>query len=716
MNAATAAADPATLNLSTQAVSPIARLARDSWRVLMVRFWTFVAVSLTVFVLGTIGILLLQPRYEARALLKIDPSANQVADLNSAQKIVQPDRAKVESEVKVIRSRDLARLVVKQLALANDREFQENVKAGTQSESVLLDTVAANVQEHLDVSIEPTSYVITVSFTSIDAAKAAKIANAFVSAYVNQSVGSKTGTAALAADWLAQQRARKEAELRNADAAVAQYKASTGLVVGAANGTVTEQQIGPIAAQLAQSEATAAEARAKFTYAQTQIKAGDVEAVAKVLTSPVVTALRTQRGQIVQNRDDILARYGPRHPDTIRVNEQLRSIDTQIIDEARRLAAAMESDAKASEAQAASLRSALGRLKADQSQNTRASVIATQLERDAESKRSAFDDLAKAQQQADVAARNSLGNIQIVESARAPDEPTKPQRSLLIALAFVVGIICGVGTLIVQETLSRSVQTIDDVERKLGLRLIAGLPLLTPKQTGSATPVDYILSKPMSLYGEGLRSLRTALLPIEDGAVRVRRVAIVSSLPDEGKTTVSLNLARIMAMAGDKVILIDTDLRRAGAAKAVGYKSAPGLVEVLSEGVPVNQAIQHDIVEGLDILANAEPLFTPADHFSGKAFADLLTKLEETYDVIVLDTPPFLTVSDSKAIIANVRCHVALVIKWNETPMDAVESTIQQLASENAHLIGAVVNGVDPYAEMLGAGYYSNKYAAYYQQ
>lgn len=703
---------------SSDSVSAVSLAVRTVWRVLVERFWLFIGVAAIVFAAGVIITFMLTPQYTAEAILKVDPMPTPITGVQTDARYQVTDRANIQSEVDVIRSRGIAKVVARELGLLNDPEFDYSAgqpfdQPGS-SKDIRIEAIASALLDSLVVGLNQDSYIITIDFTSLDPEKAARIANAFAQAYLKGNVGNRTGTAGQQNEWLAKRRAAKEAEVRTADAAVAQYKSSAGIVEGTANGTITDQQVGPLAAQLASAEAESAQARARVASARRQIAAGNLDAVSSVLNSPVVTTLRAQRGQLIQTRDDIRARYGPLHPDTIRVNQQLDSLDEQIKDEAKRLTDALENSAKAADAQAASLRQTLSQLKSEQAHNTRASVIADQLERDAAIKRTAFEELAKAEQQADVAAHNSLTNVQIVQTALAPEVPTKPRKKLLIAGSFLAALLAGAGVIMSLEVLARGIRSIGDVERKLGSRLLTAVPQLPRSILNSMSPADYLTSKPMTRFAESFRKLRSALITQTHGKDMLPKIiAITSSVPSEGKTSVTLALGRAMALAGDKVIIVDGDFRRAGMTFQTHYQSAVTLNDVLQHGADCQSAIRPDTTPGLYILANNEPVFTPVDVFNGQNMAILLDRLTREYDTVLLDTPPFLGMADARSLTAHASS-VLVVAAWNSTPIDAVEKTLNQLQLDGASLAGVIVTKVDPNAELIGVDYYSKKYAAYY--
>jgi capsular exopolysaccharide synthesis family protein len=217
---------------------------------------------------------------------------------------------------------------------------------------------------------------------------------------------------------------------------------------------------------------------------------------------------------------------------------------------------------------------------------------------------------------------------------------------------------------------------------------------------------------PFTAYAEAFRSLRNTLTISSGKPFQV--VALVSSLPGEGKTTTSLSLARMMAMSGERTLIIDADPRGAGLLRLLPDTPDVGLVEVLDERADLNLAIQPDIVENLDILPVSSSTFVQSDVFSKERVEALIAELRGRYDRIVFDTPPLLGVADAR-IIAKLVDAVMLVVRWDSTPSNAIRSTFDILNQDQAAVIGALYTMVDPRSEAAGAAHYSTYYSSYLQ-
>jgi polysaccharide biosynthesis transport protein len=704
--------------------SDISLIFRSIAGVFRRRLWTFISIAAILFLAIAAGTMLLRPEYKAVARLKIDPARNAATGLQADRPVGNGDTTAIDTEVAVMTSRDLLASVVRDMKLYSNPVMTSGLPAYSGETGAPLDervkAIAARLESMLNAEREPNTYVVNVSVRSPDAGLAAAIANSVVDHYLNSSVGTRTGTASQQSKMLEQRLVALGSDVRSIDAQIAQRKAAAGLVQGGTNGTITDQQVAPIATQLATAEAAAAASRSALAAAQTQIRAGHLENIAGVLTSPVVADLRRQRAQVLNNMGEVQARYGPKHPETIRVQQQLDAIDGQIREEAQRITDSLRSDAAAADAKAANLRGNLTQLRAEQAGNTRASAAVESLEREAQTKRDAYNRLAESVQQASQIARNDLPQAQIIEAATAPSRPSFPNTKLLLGAGFVLSLILAGAAITVQEVLAPGLRTAGEIEQRYGLPLLAAVPKLRPSELKALTsprrPADILIERQASFYAEAFRTIRNALLlSPAPGREPPKIIAVVSTLPGEGKTTCAISLARVLALAGERVLLFDGDLRRAGARDYVEQTRTRGLGEVLTGEAHVDEAIAHDVVSGLDILTVAKPLFTSVDLFGGERMRDLLDLLKGRYDRIVIDTPPVLGVADARTL-ASMADAVTAVVHWNKTPRDAVDSALSALHMDQAAVRGIIFSMVDRSSVAVGAQYYSRKYNSYYSE
>lgn len=686
----------------------------------LVRRWkTMVAITLAVLALGVALIFTMTPVYVAVSRVQIDPSRNPLSKAESNQKDESLSPEALETEVSVIGSLDVATKVVDTLKLNNDPELTRGISADDlkrmqpQERKV---AVATQLLKKMSVEREKLTYIISIGAASTNPQKAANIANAFADEYLRTKVSTMTGTARNQVQWFQERLSKLEAEVRASDAKVAQYRAAAGIVgttgQPGGGGTIADQRVAPLSSSLASAESEAAAAQSQISAAQQQAARGGLDSVSEVRSSPVVGELRRQRAELLRSIGEIQARYGDKHPESLRVRGQLESVDQQIREEGTRVLGSLRANASAAQAQVNSLRGSMSALEGDRARDMKAAVQADSLERESAAKRTEYDRLSQMLLESTQAAQNSIAQAEVVGRAEAPLHPASPNKPLLLALALLVGLAGGASTIAVQEMMVAGLRSSEDVEQ-FGLPLLASVPMVAKKE--AQRPADLLLDRPTSIYSEAFRIARASILGVRSDKV-LKIIAITSALPSEGKTTTALSFARALAVGKSRTLLLDCDVRRAAMLGALDQAPGthPGIVEVLHGKATLEQAIRPSNVENLDQMIVSEPYFSSEDLFGDERMKTILARLSERYDKIVLDLPPLVGLADGRFLAALADATV-LAVRWNETPTKAVASAVDWLNADGANLLGIIFTMVDVRSQAMGGLYYSKQYAGYYQ-
>ncbi|MEN3748075.1 AAA family ATPase [Sphingomonas sp. HF-S3] len=676
------------------------------------RWLVLTIVTALIVVAGVVVVYQMTPLYSSQARIRIDPSRDPLSKAADARTELSAEA--IETEVTAMYSLDLARQVVRKLNLMNDPEFagallnSDNAKVLNSAQRET--TVANAVLSKLGVYREGQTYVLGVSYVSRDPVKAAAIANMFAELYISGRVGDKTGTATQQAQWFERRLAEMGEEVRKADAAVAQYRAQSGLLQSTASGvgTIADQQVAPLAGSLAAADSEAAAARANYSSARAQVARGGLESVSEVLNSGVIADLKRQRTEVMRNKGEIEARYGSRHPESIKIREQLESIDVAIAAEARRVLGSLQAASASADARAASLRKTLNELDGKRALDARNTVAIEGLEREAAGKRAQYDSLSQQALASVQASRNSMSQAAIIDRAEPARAPSSPNKPLLIALALVAGLAAGASTITVQELMSGGLRTSDEVESQLGIPLLAAVPRET-----APNPADLLIERPTSYFAEAYRIARAALLGNKEGLSQI--IAITSSVPSEGKTTTALAFARTLAIAGSKTLLIECDVRRAAMRRLVKQEpTRGGIVEVLQGSATLADTMTQGDVPNLDHLLAQTPYYTSENLFGSGTMEQLLKEVRGRYQHIVLDLPPLIGLADSRAL-AVMADMTLMVVKWEDTPGKVAAQALSMLQGDGANPVGVILTMVDSSADVVGGKYYSRKYSDYYQ-
>jgi polysaccharide biosynthesis transport protein len=712
------------------------------------RLKLFLAIAILVLVASIVVTVRATPLYTANASLMIDTRKSQVlgADSEAVLSGLPADTAVVDTEVEVLKSRQLAERVVDALKLQEDPEFNVALqKPGVitgikQSLSSLfgaaapdaargaLDAEAAKTQKErvvnavlsrLAIRRSGLTYVMNVGFSSEDPAKAARIANTFADRYLLAQLEAKFDATSQANSWLNGRLSELRVQVLDAEAAVAQYKTANNLL-SSEGATLTEQEISAYNQQLATVRAQQAEEEARLRTARAQLAAGSSgDDVGEALGSVVVQRLRDRRAEVSGRVADLSARYGPRHPDMLRAQGELVDIDAQIQAEIQRIISNLEARVQVARERTASVAGSLGGARGTLATNNAASVRLNELERNAESVRTLYQSFLDRFKETSASAGIEQSDARVVSRAQTPTNPSSPNVPLNLALGLALAIGGGLAGVVLAELLDSGLATAEDVERKLGLPNLGSVPLVSSvaePADRNTPPVDYVLKKPLSGFAEAMRALRTSILYSRVGQ-ETKVITMTSALPAEGKTTTSICLARVAAQAGARVVLVDCDLRRRNVNRLLGIEPEKGLLEVLNRSATLDEALVLDEASGAYVLALATSSFTPKDVFGSEAMDHLISSLRQSFDLIILDTAPVLAVADTR-VLATLSDTTVLLARWRKTPEKAVANAIKLLAQAGAPVAGLALTQVDMNAQARygygDAGYYYSEYKKYY--
>ncbi len=686
------------------------------------RRWRAIALT-SLLVLATAAVLyvLADRRYTAQAKVALERGGEQVVKVEQVTPQVAPDSASVDTEVEVLRSAELAGEVVDGLQLARLPEFNGRAAPVARPDATDRRRAVTTLLRNLTIKREGFSYAIAITYESGSPQVAAAVANGLSDAYVGRQVRTKAQATDRARAFLKTKIDQLRGQVLTAEAAVQSYRARHGILAANSSSTVTQEELSGLNAQLAEARAQEAAAQARLSTARAQVsQGGSGEELGEALDSPVVSQLRAQRAQIGREVASLRARYGPRHPDLRRAEQSLRDTDEQIDAEVRRILANVTIQANVAQQRTASLAGSLSRTEGELSANNAASVRLNELERDAESARAIYQTFLDRYKQTLAQRGLERSESYIVARATVPGRPSNPNPFVFAAAGLVGALALSAALVALLQLLEPGLSTGTEVERKLGLPALSPIPDTRTlpelrKRRGDVAPMDLVVSHPQSSFAEAFRRLRTSLLSPRLLA-KPKVIAVTSALPNEGKTTTAIALARTASAAGLDVILVDCDVRRRASSRALGTPDAVGLAEVLAGAATLDEAIATDTLTGLSLLAlNADTDLKSLGDVP--AFHDLIVALRARYDWVVLDTPPVLPVDDARVIAGDADA-VVFLARWRSTPAKAVELALQQLGDVGANVIGVSLTVLD-IVEQARSGfgdafYYHKKYQGYY--
>jgi polysaccharide biosynthesis transport protein len=673
------------------------------------------AVASVIFVLALTAFMLQRPQYNATALLMI--SAGQENVLSQNQMItnnnsVVPSQV-VDSQLEVLRSTLLAERLVDSLGLMNDPEWNALLQPGKPAPQLDPATalqarqdVIEAVNKSISIRRRGLTYAVEVSVQSHSAARAAEMANRLVELFQQYQLESRIQTAARANSWLGQRLEELRADVQAKEGEVERYRASSGLI-STQGALLIEQQITEAQATLTQARGELAERQARYAQVQDLVNnGGSPDTVAAVLNSVVITQLRAQEATVARRQADFENRYGEAHPALANVRAEREDIRNQINAEIRRIQTGMRNDVDIASGRVAGLQANVDALRLQMTGGGDQMVRLRELEREATAARTVYESFLQRGHEIDNQGAVSMGSAQLISAATPPTKASSPRLALSLALSLALAFGLGLAAAFLVEALDEGFASSEDVERKTGSPALASIPRLRRsdlRQSTSSTqhPAAYMLERQMSAFTEAFRVLRTTIL-FAAGQPKTQVVAVTSALPGEGKTTASLCLARVSALSGQRVLLIDCDLRRRSLKEVLDIEPPVGLLQVLSGEANWRQAIYLDEASGMCVLPVSGSGFTPKEIFGAEDMSRLLADLRGSFDLIILDCAPVLAVAETRVAAAKADC-VVLVSRWQKTPMRAVRAALQQLHDAGANIRGVALNGVDRRVP----GYYS---------
>ena len=674
------------------------------------RWMVLCAAMVAAIIIAAAAYLVAEPRYLATAQVALERTAEQVIDVDSVTPTADPDSAAVDTEVQALRSPELIGRVVDRLRLARDPAFNEAAGQGApagQPDPIGRQRAIGTLLGGLTVKRDGLSYAISVSYEGHTPAQAAQIANALVDDYVSGQAGSKAEATQRAQVFLEKRLQDLRTQVLGAERAVADYRAAHNLFAVSEASTVTQQDLSGLSTQLAQAKAENAAAQARLSAARAQVRGGrSGEELGDSLDSPVVSQLRAQRAEAAREVAALEKRYGPRHPALVQAQNQLRTADQHIAAEVKRIVANASIQASIASQRAASLAGSVAQTQGKLASDNEASVRLAELERNAESSRTLYQAFLDRYRQTVAQSGLERSDSYIVSRARVPGAPSSPNMLIYAAMAVVGGLGIGVLLVVLLQLLERGLETSDAIEETLGLATLASIPdartLPGYRKSGlPAPPAELLLKRPQSTYAEAFRALRTSI-QFAEAAKPVRVVAITSAVPGEGKTTTAMGLARAMAAAGGKVLLIDADARRRASSRQFAEGVKLGLDEVLAGEATLDQAIVKDSLSDACLLP--QRLDSKGIGLTeSPRLAELIEQVRDRYDLVILDTPPVLPVDEAR-VIASMADGVIFLVRWRKTPSKAASVALRRLYDVHAEMLGAVLTLVDV-REQERAGY-----------
>jgi len=682
-------------------------------------------------VLGLFVSVILTPQYRGEVTLLLDQRQSKMLDMGSAVAAIPGDSSALRSEIDIITSRAVIDRVVKKLDLERDPEFNaqsrswkrwlnpanwvRKEKQSDKDEAAIREKTATAkaVQRKLNVTNDGRSLSLHLAFESNDPKKAALIANAVAEEYLVDQLEAKYEVASRANKWLSERLSTLRQEVEGSERVVEDFRQKAKLIQ-IDGGTVATRQMQEINMQLISARAATSQAEARLRSAQSMVRSGDtIEGAADVLSAPLIQRLREQEAEVRRKEAEMATRYGERHPNMINARAERMDIQRKIGEEVQKILKSLASEVEIARAKENQLQSDLTRLETKAGGELKDTVQLRQLQREADANRTLYENFLGRFKQTSEQQEMQLPDTRIIAHADVPADPNFPKKWLFLIAGAILGALFGIVAAYLIEYFDRGYRTSPQLEEGTGLPVIGQVPSL--KTISDRPPEDYVVDKPLSAYSEALRTIRTAI-HFSNVDHPPKTVMVTSSGPGEGKTTFCLSMARSLAAGGNKILLIDADLRRPRLARLLEIAAdGKDLSALLTGASTLDQVLRHDpLVSKLDIIPAFGRAPNAQDLLGSQQMKRIVEEAAAKYDLVIIDTPPILAVSDA-AMVARVVDTSLFIVKWANTSRDTVVQALKQLKSFDCRIAGTVLNQVN-LNEMAsyGDGYYNHRYHEYY--
>jgi capsular exopolysaccharide synthesis family protein len=711
----------------------------DYWRILQKR--RRVALSFFAIVVGIVVVysFVATPIYKGTAQVLIDLEKNPTMTFSEGGGAFIQMRDASEyyrTQTEILSSRAFGDRVVRKLQLETNPYFLEKKGKGSFSPlklikqfvfrmfpsrekpanpiplTVIQDEADAEMTDmvlnNTEVEIGKGTNILKINYLSENPLVAAAMANGIASTYIEHNLDIRVKPFRDAVEWLSARTMESRSKVEDSEKVVQKYKEGQGIVSFESKENVITQKLQEITTQLVQAESKRQEAEVRYKQIKSVINNVEMLAtVPDIMNNPVIQALRTDELAVKRKISDLSEKFGPKHPNIVRARTELKSIQKNLIAEARKMLNAAKTDYDIARGREISLQKAIDDQKKEVLDLGRKSIDYGVIAGEAASNKQFYELLLKKLQEASLSSGINVSNAQVVDGATMPTSPFKPRRMLNILLSALVGLLGGVFAAFFVEYMDDTIKTPDDIEKLLTIPFLGYIPT-TNKEEG---PI-YMFSGPRANIAESYRSIRTSIMlsSTEDDPLRV--LLITSTTPNEGKTTTAANLAIAMAQLGERVLLIDTDMRRHNLHKVFGLDNLIGISDMIIDHNNAAAAIRPvSAVPNLSVITGGTLAPNPSELLGSNSMRLLISKLRAQYDRIILDSPPIMVFSDG-LVLSRIADGVVFVVWGGTTGRDNIKKSVQAIAGVNSRILGIVLNNIDLTSK--NAYYYYHPYYNYH--
>jgi polysaccharide biosynthesis transport protein len=710
----------------------------DYVRVIYKRRWIAATSFIVVMLLVTVYSFTVTPVYQAATKLLIESADQNVV---AFKEVVNEEQAKADyyqTQYNILQSRSLARRTINSLKLWEHDEFSAAKSSGLvdraiggvasalgksdaapgipeASETLEQSKAIDAFLKRLTVAPVRNSRIVDVKFQSNRPELAAKVANAVAKGYIDQNLEFKFMSTKEASDWLSARLAEERKHVEAAEAKLQAYREQNDAISLKDRENIVVQKLTDLNGAVTQAKTERLQKEALYNQL-TSLRSNNSAALdtfPAILSNTFIQQQKAELQQLQSQFTQLSEKLGDKHPEIIKVRSAIQLSQAKLDGEIGKVVQSVKNEYLAAVARENSMVGALNQQKGEALGMNRKAIEYSVLDRDVESSKQIYESLMQRAKETGVSTELKTSNIRVIDAAEQPRRPASPQRGLNLLLGLLGGSMLGIGLAFFFEYLDSHIKTPDELQAHLGLPSLGMLPAVAAKDLGGAYPM--VGGKATAAFTEAFRAVRTNIMfgSAEEGP---KTLVITSTGPGEGKTTFSSNLAVSLAQSGQRVLLIDADMRKPKLHDAFGTSQEPGLSNLLVGTVKASEAVRKSRTAGLWLMTAGKIPPNPTELVGSQRFRDLMNSLKEHFDWIIVDSPPVMAVIDA-AVIANRATGVVFVVGAEMTSRHAAKAAVTQLANGRAKFIGAVLNRVQlEKHHFYYSQYYRKEYGQYYAQ
>lgn len=695
--------------------------------------FAFVTVVITYLVLMNV-----RNVYTAHSTVQIEEAQANIVSIQDVYGIPKNSEY-LATQFQILKSRELARRVVLAQDLISVPEFNPYHEANQQrfsvvgsvkdymmnitssgkvedelpqevSEEEIIKATTSILMDHVTSQNVVNTSLVLISVSSYNPVLAKNLANSFGREYINFKLEEKLGVTAQASDWLRERLDFLKQQLEESEKRLQEYRLENNLIDLKGVDTLITQQIRDITSRLSEAKAKRVQLESMFLRLRgiDETDPSELMSIPAIVNNTSVTSLVQQENLKALRISELSHRYGEKHPKMISARNEYMSAKEALLQQLLRVSESIKSEYEAARITEAMLTSSLEQVKREAGEVNQSEFTVNMLSREVETNRQLYDMFFKRINETSATGNFEVPNAIIVDPAVIPATPSAPKKKQIIAIVFVFSVALAYAFILLLDFLDSTIKNVDDLTRKIPAQVLGLLPLIkgTNKKGSSETDIIKLFADEGNhAFSESLRTIRTTvtLASMERPA---QIILFTSSVPGEGKTTLSCNVAQAFGQT-ERTLLIDCDMRRPTVAKKLGLLPyVPGLSNAVDAPETLNESIQKLPELGIDVITSGPIPLNPLELLSSANFRTILNELRERYDRIIIDSAPIHAVSDA-LYLSTLSDGVAYIVKADSTRDKFVKVGIQWLYDNNARVLGTILNQVDIEREAkYGGGQY----------